>query len=111
MRRVIPHLLLGLLVIGLLGPISAYSWKLAVRSAEETTEESQESLEEEFTLALATLRLSVAHVPALPGHEGGARARSRRQARMAPPAQVRTPRAVSVWRPSNPVPDEEPFCR
>lgn len=110
MRRVIHHLLLGLLVFGLIGPLTAYTWKLAVRSAA-ATEETQESLDKDFTLSRIIARLSGARrLPPRPPRETP-RMRHEGRARVLPPAQVITPRQVVVWRPSNPVPDEEPFCR
>jgi hypothetical protein len=110
MRRVIHHLLLGLLVFGLIGPITAYTWKLAVRAAE-TTEETQESLDKGFTLSRATARLSGMRFLPRSRPKNPQRVRYCRRARVSPPEQVLTPRAVVVWRPSSPVPDEEPFCR
>jgi hypothetical protein len=108
MRRIIHHLLLGLLVFGLIAPITAYTWKLAVRSAE-ATEETQEPLDKDFTVSRITARLSGARLmsPRLPRETP--RVRHDPRARVSPPAQVITPRAVVVWRPSNPVPEEEPF--
>ncbi|WNG20836.1 hypothetical protein [Cystobacter fuscus] len=109
MRRVIHHMLLGLLVFGLIGPLTTYTWKLAARSGE-TAEETQESLDKDFTLSRIMARLSGARrLPPCPPRERP-RARHDRRARALPPAQVITPRAVVVWRPSNPAPDEEPFC-
>ena len=110
MRRVIHHLLLGLLVFGLVGPLTAYTWKLAVRGAA-TTEETQESLDNDFTLSRIMARLSGARLLPPSPPRALPRARHDRHARALPPAQVITPRAVVVWRPSTPVPDEEPFCR
>ncbi|OJH42609.1 hypothetical protein BON30_05330 [Cystobacter ferrugineus] len=103
-------MLLGLLVFGLLGPITTYTWKLAVRAAE-TAEETQESLDKAFALSRIMARLSGARrLPPCPPRERPEALHVRR-ARVLPPAQVITPRAVVVWRPSSPVPDEEPFAR
>ncbi|WP_395852135.1 hypothetical protein [Cystobacter fuscus] len=104
-------MLLGLLVFGLIGPLTTYTWKLAARSTE-TAEETQESLDKDFTLSRIIARLSgTRRLPPCPAPREVSRARHDPRARVLPPAQVITPRAVVVWRPSNPVPEEEPFRR
>ncbi|MET0406249.1 MAG: hypothetical protein ABW123_27775 [Cystobacter sp.] len=110
MRRVIQQLLLGLLVFGLIAPISASSntRKLTVRANSENAEETSESLDESFTLSRLLARLARARVAPPRPRANSTGGRASQPPRVSPPEQVLTPRAVVVWRPSNPVPDEDP---
>jgi hypothetical protein len=112
MRRIIHQLLLGLLVLGLIAPISTNTAarKLIVRVNSETAEETSESLDESYTLSRIMARLSRNRVWAPRPPASPATARTWRRPRVPPPEQVLVPRAVVVWRPSNPVPDDEPAC-
>ena|GEM_PF-6599281 len=110
MPRFFRFIFLGVLVIGLMGPMSAYAWRM-VACTDSSEEEHQESSSETAKTFLRSTNQRVASrfVPFL--RSGSVRrVWHRRVERVVPPAQVVSPRVVMVWLPSLLGVDDDPLC-
>lgn len=95
MRRVVHHILLGLLFIGLLGPMTACAWSVAARTG--MLEEEKEVLKE-LAIFRSAPRLTARGTK--PSRSPLHRWRTQRSvARVSPPAQTLRPRMTVVRRP------------
>ncbi len=97
MKRLLQDLIIRLLIVGLLGPMSAYAWSVAVRVG--MFEEEHDS-HKELAIFRSEPRLTEGR-GIVPYHRPrGARSAPRSIARVLPPAQTLLPRVVVVWQPS-----------
>ena len=114
MRRFFHHFLLGMLLVGLIGPMTAYAWKMVLRTnvlktSEEAPVEEESSSEELPALVLEDLELMTPRPAPLDRNRGPSWVPSRPAARVHPPEQAVAPRVTVVWLPTCLGHDEEPF--
>ncbi|HYO53002.1 hypothetical protein [Archangium sp.] len=108
MKRLIQHIIIRLLIIGLLGPMSAYAWSVAVRLG--VHEEEQDS-QKEFAVFRSEPRLTAGRGTVPYRRPRRARRAQRPVTRVLPPAQAMLPRVVVVWQPSRlGSDDDDPPC-
>jgi hypothetical protein len=109
MKRLLLHIIIRLLIIGLLGPMSAYAWSVAVRTG---VHEEEYDSQKELAVVRSAPRLTAGRVTVPYRRPRRARRVHRFIARVLPPTRAMLPRVIVVWRPSRPGSgDEDPPYR
>lgn len=107
MKRILQHIIIRLLIVGLLGPMTAYAWSVALRVG--VFEEEHDS-HKELAIFRSEPRLTEGR-GTLPQHRPDPAWRAPRSAaRLLPPTQTQLPRVVVVWLPSRMGADDDPRC-
>ncbi len=106
MKRFLQHIIIRLLLVGLLGPVTAFACSLAVRF--DVFEEEQDASNKEIAVFRGELRLAAGRgtVPCCPFRQ--VQHAQRFVARVLPPAQVTFPRVIVVWEPWREGSDDKP---
>jgi hypothetical protein len=106
-KRLLKYLIIQLLLVGLLGPMTAYAWSVALRRG---VLEEEHDTHKEMAVFRSEPRLTEGR-GTVPLHRPSRSGRAPHSAaRVLPPAQTQLPRVTVVWQPSRMGADDDPLC-